>query len=327
MQFLIRGIGYPRPVTYQDQDQDAGAVRFRRGETLSEALGRVTIEQFDIALGIAQATGPDRAVAVHSTRKAIKRLRAMLRLVRDRIPADRYHTDNQVLKLVGAELSSIRDSWVMAVTLAGLLPEDHDQSVSTLARRLEARYEVKAAVLLDNEPHMASIVEQLENAKKRSRQWTILADDGDTPLPHAFATIAPGLERVYRRGRRAMRSVLASPTDTLLHNWRKRAKYLRHQIEALNVLDPTGLAAVEARFEDLTDLLGEDHDLAVLWHRLTDDRRLGDGINVELVLEAVGNRRHELQHRAIELGTDLYAAPTETFLRSLEARWEKGPTF
>ena len=41
-------------------------------------------------------------------------------------------------------------------------------------------------------------------------------------------------------------TVTVSATDTLLHVWRKRTKYLRHQIEALNVLDPEGLLAVDA---------------------------------------------------------------------------------
>jgi CHAD domain-containing protein len=124
-----------------------------------------------------------------------------------------------------------------------------------------------------------------------------------------------------------MHNVLVAPTDTLFHNWRKRAKYLRHQLEALNVLDPAGMGATEAHFETLTDLLGDDHDLAVLWHRLSDDRRLADGLDLSFVLEAITRRRDDLQQGAVELGSDLYAATPDDFLGSIEAMWGDGPTF
>ena len=48
-----------------------------------------------------------------------------------------------------------------------------------------------------------------------------------------------------------MRIVADSPTDTLLHVWRKRAKYLRHQIEALNVLELSRPAAITTSFVTL----------------------------------------------------------------------------
>ena len=69
------------------------SVRFFAGETLSEGLDRVIDDQFEIALGIATSAPDEQASAVHETRKAIKRLRAMLRLVRDSISLDCYHTD------------------------------------------------------------------------------------------------------------------------------------------------------------------------------------------------------------------------------------------
>jgi CHAD domain-containing protein len=314
-------------VTYPESSQDPTRLRFRRGETLSEAIQRVTLEQFDFALGLAEAARDKRPEAVHTTRKALKRLRATLRLVRDSIALTSYHTDNEALKLVAAELGAIRDASVLAETLDSLLLPASDEALDPVRHRLLDYYRIVSDSILDNAPHLGSIIEQLESIKKRSRQWSLMAGQDNKPLPHAFSTIQPGLERVYRRGRRAMQNATASPTDTLLHNWRKRAKYLRHQIEALNVLDPAPLSRREGRLETLTDLLGDDHDLAVLTYRLTEDRTVLSGVDPDLIMAAVRHRRHALQQQAIEVGEYVYAAPTEDFLRYVASIWRSETTF
>lgn len=303
-------------------------MRFRTGENIATAINRVTAEQFDIALGIATAVPDEQALAVHSTRKAIKRIRSMLRLIRGVIPEKRYDPDNQMLKLIGTELGTIRDAWVMAETLSRLLPEDPATAEPTapLIARLQTRYRAESRAILGNDAHMGSIIEQLQNIRNRSASWTVLAD-GDTAIPHSFDSIAPGLERVYKRGRRGMQNVVASPTNTLLHNWRKRAKYLRHQIEALNLLDPEGMSLREGRLEMLTDLLGDDHDLAVLTHRLDNDHSLTADIDIEHVEHAIAARRRQLQTQAIDLGSVIYAPTTGEFLEQIQSMWHDGETF
>jgi CHAD domain-containing protein len=124
-----------------------------------------------------------------------------------------------------------------------------------------------------------------------------------------------------------MKIVSHSPTVTLLHAWRKRAKYLRHQIEALNVLDPVWLTPIEADLELLTDLLGDDHDLAVMGARFNSDGPLTRGLDVELILEAVGEKRFRLQAEAAELGTTLFADPASVFVDRIAAPWGNGDTF
>ncbi|MDJ0496883.1 MAG: CHAD domain-containing protein [Acidimicrobiia bacterium] len=304
-------------------------VRFFAGETLAEGLTRVIDAQFGIAVAITSTPPEEQTAAVHETRKAIKRLRAMLRLVRDSISLDVYHTDNAALKLIAAELGAVRDAWVMAEILDRLLPHDEDTAaaVDELVERLQERYRAESAAVLGNQAHLASIMDQLQNARERAARWTVVAGEQSVPLPHEFATVAPGLQRVYKRGRRGMRIVADSPTDTLLHVWRKRAKYLRHQVEALNVLDPEPLAEMEERLANLTDLLGDDHDLAVLLNRFHHDGQLVADIPMDGVLTAVHENRQRLQEDAITLGQDIFEEHSSFFLSYIESVWREGATF
>ena len=54
------------------------------------------------------------------------------------------------------------------------------------------------------------------------------------------------------------------PTVPRLHEWRKRTKDLRYALELLEPLWPDVMEAFAAEVDDLADLLGEDHDLALL---------------------------------------------------------------
>ena len=330
---MLREFRLPSPFVDDTSTSEAPntltSVRFFAGETLAEGLTRVIDAQFGIAVAITSSAPDEQAAAVHETRKAIKRLRAMLRLVRDSISHDVYHTDNAVLKLIAAELGAVRDSWVMAEILDRLLPHDEDTAAAAneLIARLQERYRAESAAVLDNQAHMASIMDQLHNARKRAARWTVVAGEQEVPLPHEFATVAPGLQRVYKRGRRGMRIVADSPTDTLLHVWRKRAKYLRHQVEALNVLDPEPMVQMEDRLANLTDLLGDDHDLAVLLNRFHSDNQLVADIPMDGVLGAVHQNRQQLQGDAIALGQDIFEEHSSFFLAYIESVWQEGPTF
>jgi CHAD domain len=70
--------------------------------------------------------------------------------------------------------------------------------------------------------------------------------------------------RVYRRGRQALAAVRQKPTVEFIHEWRKQAKYLRYQLDLLRPLAPTALTPLAKTIDRLGDLLGDDHDLAVL---------------------------------------------------------------
>jgi CHAD domain-containing protein len=303
-------------------------MRFLAGETLSIALRRVVDQQFEIALGIATTVPDQQAAAVHETRKAIKRLRSMLRLVRDSISLDTYHTDNATLKLIAAELGAVRDSWVMAQILDRLLPKSESGgSVAVLVDRLQERYRTESAALLGNEAQMASIVEQLEHVHETSQRWSAVAGEREAPLPHNFSVISPGLQRVYKRARRGMRIVADSPTDTLLHVWRKRAKYLRYQVEALNILDPANLQILENDLERLTDLLGDDHDLAVLLARFKTDPALVQDVPMDTTVDFLYRERDEFQSEAIELGSRVFEDHSSLFITYLENLWGDSQTF
>jgi CHAD domain-containing protein len=119
--------------------------------------------------------------------------------------------------------------------------------------------------------------------------------------------LEPGFERIYRRGRRALKVARQDPTTESLHELRKRAKDLWHGAQVVRPAAPKPMKKLARRAHDLADVVGEDHDLAVL---LDGARQRPDTLapgELELLDGLVSRRRARLQRKALRLGRRVYA--------------------
>jgi CHAD domain-containing protein len=176
-----------------------------------------------------------------------------------------------------------------------------------LRERLVRRHEQALAELRENEARIEGVRKQLRAARNRSAARTYEADD--------FDALRPGLQRIYRRGRNRMRDAAADPTTENLHEWRKRTKDLWHAAQLLRPAAPTRMKRFAKRAHQLSDLLGDDHDLSVLREQV--------GRSDKPLLAVIDRRRATLQRRAFALGAELYSRSPKRFARSVERSWRK----
>jgi CHAD domain-containing protein len=285
---------------------DARRYRFERGEPLPEAIARVARGRIDDAIDeLGGGTDSSPEDAVHNARKDLKKLRALLRLTRSELGKAVYQRENASFRDAAAALSGVRDADVMLATLEKL---ELEEAVSGPLRQSLEAHRLRTGGG-GREQAAAEAVEMLSEARARIVDWP-LEDD-------SFSVIEPGLRRMYRSGRREWRAMRKEPTVEGLHEWRKRTKEFWYDHELLRTLWEPVMKAVGNEAHDLSDLLGDDHDLAVLleWAREHADPA------PELV-EAVDARRRDLQEQAIELGARLYADRTKVFIRRLERLYE-----
>ncbi len=97
----------------------------------------------------------------------------------------------------------------------------------------------------------------------RSQAATPAIDDW--PLERdGFDLLRPGLRRAYARARKTFRSARKKRSDEALHEWRKRSKDLWYALRIVRRAWPAVLGATADEAHELSDRLGDDHDLAVL---------------------------------------------------------------
>lgn len=301
-------------------------------ERLPEGLRRVSLDQLDQALEGLTSPDADIDTAVHEARKAMKRLRALLRLVRDAIGDDVYRAENALLRDTARLLAPMRDGAVAVEAVVSLRDRFGDRLTAgvfdDVVERLSERHRRRRRRVLEDETILPTVVRNLRSARARYGSWPV---EGEPHLPalveveplrHSFDTIAPGLARTYDRGRREMRRAVADPVEHNFHQWRKRVKYLRHQVELLRPLWPEVLKAEARQLDLLGETLGGEHDLAVMLQLVAALPDLcPDPVDRALLAALAQHRRAELRTAAQVVGTRVYAEPTDAFVHRFAAYW------
>lgn len=297
---------------------DSTAYRLQDREPVSAGIKRIVLARVDDALTELQGdTGSSPAEAIHEARKDMKKIRSAIRLVRDALGDDLYRRENQHYRDVGRELSGLRDAEVLVETLDSLAERfgpAHQQRYAGLRDRIEEELEARREDG-SQEREMASAAAALTAGRGRVEAWPL---EGD-----GWELIAPGLHRSYRRGRKRLREVEEEASDETLHEWRKRAKDLWYQLRLIRDAEPELIGNLAAQTHDLSDHLGDDHDL-VLLREQAQRRRAGfaEPGDQRLLLELIDQRRGELQFAASSLGERIYSEKPKKFTKRLEARWK-----
>ena len=302
--------------------------RLEEREELAPGLQRLGVQQCESA--IAGLVGGDIDAGIHEARKAMKRVRAILRLVRPRIGERVYRFENDTLRDAARLVAPVRDSVVAVETVEEVAGRFHGSLSPDVFEELAARLGQRAARTRRSIVEEGDAVDRLRVTLERSRirfaAWPI--DEGESrayggAFDNRFPSVESGLTATYRRGRREMRRAYASPSTETFHAWRKRVKYLRHQTEVLEPLWPEMMSAAASALSDLGDLLGDEHDLADLLALLAIDPQLcPDPVERSLLAALVQHRRAELRASARRLGSRIYAEEPGRFVTRLGRYWE-----
>jgi CHAD domain-containing protein len=293
--------------------------RIKDGESVPEGIARIAYGRIDHAIDeLRGKTKSSREEAVHEARKDLKKLRSLLRLVRGEVGDEVYRRENDDFRDAGRRLSGVRDADVMIETLDSLAEHrPKDMPAKTVGGLRQALREHRAALDSDGGGRKQArneVVQALRVARERVEQW---------PLEHdGFEAFEAGLRRAYRRGRRAYQAVLEDPSTENLHEWRKRVKDLWYHHTLLKCSWPGLMDPLSDQVHELSDRLGDDHDLAVLCDWAQAHPAAAGGMSgLEAFNKAAESRRAELQREALVLGERLYGERPSAFLRRLESYW------
>ncbi len=275
--------------------------RIGRHEAIGPALLRLAAEDLAAArLALAGGAPSDRTI--HRVRQRLKRTRSVLRVLRPALDG-RAERCAEKLRAAARLLSQSRDADVAA--------ESARQFTST-AHGDDAGFG-RVVVFLDREAraHQPTSVERV----------TRLIADSEQQLARASKSVAGtallgrAIDHAYRRGLAARRRAEFSLTTPDLHQWRKAVKDLWHLLRLARKRLPRRSASLMAEFERLSELLGLDHDHAVLAEKLaiapTDDPSLMEQLGL------IARRRRALEAEAFILGAALYRQKPKTFRKRM----------
>ena len=280
-----------------------GSRRVARGRA-EEAIERLDL----IAAGEA-----DVAVGVHGARKDLKKLRTLLRLLREGLPKQLRREEAARYRAAAGALAGARDAEVKVETLTLLRGEQGPPATEAAEawRRILERDRDAARASLDASA-LTGARELLAAGREGIDRWPLAGG--------SWELLGGGVGRAFAGGRRAMSAAAGGGGDDDFHAWRKRAKDLWYALRLLEAAWPEVLGPTAEEAHRLTEQLGEHHDLAVLRADLA-QRRLGEAGTAALE-EEIEARQRRLAAAAAGLGERLYGEPPKAFVRRLHGYWK-----
>jgi CHAD domain-containing protein len=296
------------------------SLSIRHKERVPQAIQRLVLERIQSALELIGGPRVIEGENVHRARRQLKQARALLRLIRGQVghkPCTR--ADDGVRKTMQA-LSGPRDATVLVETLEtlnkrGALP------ARVYARLRHPTESDLAKVQADTVPRGKRLRELLDEVARQVGRFHYTCN--------GWKALGPGIRQIYEAAQFSAAPLARQVecSDTTLHTCRKRVKTLLHALEFLEPIQPAVLAPRIRTLHRLADLLGEDHDLAVLqvalrtkWAyalTLPQTRRLED---------IIAATRYPLQKRARRIARRALAEESGEWVKQLRHFWKQWRT-
>ena len=290
------------------------AFQIKPGEALPHAITRMA--RAELADARDAVAAPRRSVdeRVHDVRTAIKKVRALVRLVKHEAPRRRARRADRRLRKVAGAVSAARDAEVVLKTFDGVVRamqarpgESLAQARAHLGGRLRAH-----ARPLRRKRKTEALGARLARARRAVESWV--------PNDDRWRAIGRGLTKGYRRAREAMAAAYRSESGADFHAWRRAVKTHRHQMQALETVAPRTLRPRLDTLDRLGDLLGDEHDLTVLEETVREEQAcFADERQCDHLLRLIAQRRFRLRDRARPLGKKLFAERPSDFRDRLHA--------
>lgn len=287
--------------------------QIRPGHNVGKELRRVATRRVRDALD-ALSHEPARDEDIHEARKSLKKSRAVLRLMRGAVGSKAYRHENIALRDIARPLSVARDSSALLEALDSIVP-------SAPGRTALSTRDLRSALLLKRQDARRVVSPEKQTQVCRALRASIHRLSRLRHVGNEWKAVERDLRRTYSDARDALEASQTRPDE--LHEWRKQTKYVRYQLHVLRPAWPSGERRLDKDLSDIAQLLGDDHDLAVLRGEVLQHQSSVGGTGAsDALLKKLDRRRASLQQKAWALGRRVFAATPRQFTRRLEAGWD-----
>jgi CHAD domain-containing protein len=285
-------------------------------EPVSEGFRRIVLEK----IAHADRTLSDRDVSIakriHETRKRFKEIRATLRLARQLIGDRQFALENRWFRDAARSLAPLRDAQAALESFEKFSPFLQKEAGRSATRSLGRLLRSHADLPPHDELDMVfdDVRARLAIARRRAEQWKFQHD--------GFELIAPAVKKIYSAARNKLRGLANDSSETAVHEWRKRVKGHWYHTTILRHAWSEEFAPRIEQLDDVSHLLGDHHDLAVIRQSIEEHVTEFRGeVAVARLLHAITTRQRQLEEEARVLGSRIFSMKTGRFSAVASEGW------
>jgi CHAD domain-containing protein len=315
------------------------ALKFDTQEAFLHAIPRMARGRIDRVIESLSEKPQPGAESIHEARKTLKSLRALLQLARGSIDAEIRRRENIFFRDAGRSLSPLRDPQALLEALDYLSKRHSSHSGSSTEKQESIRAFI-GKIHRDIEQHLVDrlpprtvrrLLRELREVRRRATVWFdgVSSESGN----EWEIFVGTGLRRTYRKAKNLVWQfeMMGHETsdDNAWHELRKCAKALGYQLRLLKPIWPEMMNTTVDEIDQLTDRLGNAHDLAILREKILHEpydpsETQESGETRRIFLKLLDRHKQKLLSEAFKLAQLIYAEKPGQFERRLAAYWQVG---
>lgn len=272
-------------------------------------IKRILTDLIDESLQYLEDAGQNTDECIHEIRKNMKKARATLRLIRPGLPTELYQRFNALFRDIAREFAEARDSRALLNAFYGLMAKNEDsQSLQNANTLLKNNYTNKTSNLIEDQPYKTTKA-QLETARYLAEAIEIGVSSKENLLQ--------GLVSNYKKASKAYKKATKATNAHEFHEWRKKQKHLLSQFLLLEDFFSPEIKYYPEYLQYLSELLGKEHDLAVLTLFLQKSPiPKSEFENLKPIIDA---EREAIQEQCKETGKTIFQKSLSDFKEELKA--------
>jgi len=287
-------------------------------ESVSKNIHRILLEQIQYILLQSEKGQEEVHKSIHETRKSMKRIRAVLRMIRDEIGYSSYYRENTFYRDLSRKLSEIRNFEVLSESIKKLQADLSNTIPPEVFALLEEELDKQRNMVLRDEARLPQWLKEIAGKVEMARERIY-----DFPIRHNdFSVFEGGLFRIYRQGKRYLRTARNDPSPTHLHDLRKKMKYFWYQVEILHPIFPGPMKAYASILETIAEDLGVFHDLQVLQEFLDESNIIPEQKIFETLQEACLAKKSMLLYNIWPMAEIAFSEKPAAMVNRLESYWK-----
>lgn len=252
----------------------------------------------------------------HEIRKSMKRLRALLRLLRSAMRKTDYKALNHECRDIARALAVRRDADVREATLTEMMTGVAPLLRAAIEEQLAAmRGEPRAPTATTTTATPGS---RRASPSLRTRLQALAVRFEKLALHVPEAALAKGLRHGLRKVREARAVAINDPTNDAFHELRKAIQIHQRHLQLLASADPRTLKVRAKAVGALAQLLGREHDLSMLvvWVE-----RQSSTAATKRIMRECRRMKQKLRQRALADCRPFLAKKPKQFTRDLVKPW------
>jgi CHAD domain-containing protein len=288
----------------------------KRRETFSEGIFRI-LEQLNSDTARLMMAKSRMHLSVHEARKNLKKLRAVLRLIRHEIGAEQYTELNTFYRLVAQQVAPVRD-----VTSQIELLENFENKIQAPGLRkvilksigITKKKRKKEFAEFYRKKIQDKVFNELRANAEVLKRLNIAGNAG--------IFIGKSVNKIFKDTLKCMQAAEKEGSNEAYHDFRKKVKYLMYQMMILKNAWPKYFESYISELDELQKHLGNLHDLNILNNLVVEGEVFDlDKKQKDAFLKYIYPRRASLKKQIHQIGSRIFVENSRSFSQRLLGIW------